>query len=145
MKQLNSYLQYLRCRSLSWCQRFSRAATEPRSGEKRKTSFSFSPLRESSSGRKVVPALIDRSWVVEDAPTYNLLFLLVASAKGKFSLRFFVQTLQNGREASGKAKDQARATVTQRLLVPAVCGCMEAWKVSRPGTIYGDGALVRGA
>lgn len=55
---------------------------------------------------------------------------------------FYVQTLLNGSGSSGKETDLARVTVTQRLLEQVVCGCMGAWKVYRPGTISGDGALV---
>lgn len=54
----------------------------------------------------------------------------------------FLQILQSGSDLSGKAKGQARGTVIQRRWEQLVCGCMEAWKVYRPRTICGDGALV---
>lgn len=52
------------------------------------------------------------------------------------------QTLRSGSELSGKEMDRVHVTITQRPLEQLVCGCMEAWKVYRPGTIFGDGALV---
>ena len=57
-------------------------------------------------------------------------------------LKLFLQILQSGSDLSGKAKGQARGTVIQRRWEQLVCGCMEAWKVYRPRTICGDGALV---
>ena len=54
----------------------------------------------------------------------------------------FLQILQSGSDLSGKAKGQARGTVIQRRWEQLVCGFMEAWKVYRPRTICGDGALV---